>query len=240
MRAAWIVVALAGCDRVFGVPFVGDAAPGDAAPPGFCERDPETRLCLTFDSADTRGAVDGSTYGNDAVFTNVGLAMRDGGMAIEVGPTSEVVLPSDRGLDLEGPLTVALWVEAASMQSGPVAIVFDNHNQYGLAIVSDTQIQCTVAGGGVDATVVSSLAAGWHHVACVKTPTTAELFVDSDRVASVPATFALATGDPSQVRIGQDAGAEGAALPFTGRLDDVFITARALEPAELRMLMNGN
>lgn len=235
MRAVWLVVALAGCDKVFGVP-----VPGDAAPPGFCDRDPETRLCLTFESADTTGAADGSTYGNDAVFTNVALARRDDARAIELGPTSEVALPSDRGLDLPGPLTVALWVEAASMQSGPVAIVFDNHNQYGLAIAGDTQIQCTVAGGVVDATVASSLAAGWHHIACVKTPTTVELFVDSDRVASAPATFALTTGDPSQVRIGQDAGAEGAALPFTGRLDDVFITARALEPADLRMLMNGN
>ncbi|MBI5396487.1 MAG: LamG domain-containing protein [Verrucomicrobia bacterium] len=78
-----------------------------------------------------------------------------------------------------------------------------------------------------------SLSSAWHHVAAVKSASCLTLFVDGKMVAQTPA-FEAAGYDldtTAPLRIG--AGANG---PFNGRLSDLRIYRRTLEPAEIRQL----
>jgi len=74
----------------------------------------------------------------------------------------------------------------------------------------------------------------WHHVAAVYDGATMALYRDGELVASTPKSGSIATSNTVSAAIGnQPADASGGARPFDGRIDDLRIYHRALDPAEI-------
>lgn len=250
LRQLAMLVVLTGCDVVFSTPFQADDEPvRDAAvdaiepPQRKCSAEADERLCIMFDDDEDALARDGSSFENHAMLANVTRIERAPGEgAVEVTNVSEIAIRIDSGLDLPGPLTWAMWVFSSTGQNDP-AVAFDNHAQFAIAVsaaITPHTIQCVFTAANTQNPIVASAPLApdrWYHVACVKDAGGLRLFLDGAFAkdnTSAEAMGPVSGANAEPVRIGQDSAPGNiAGSRLIGRVDDVYVLARALDPAEV-------
>ena len=138
-------------------------------------------------------------------------------------------------LAITGPITVEAWVKLSSNTT--VQDILTRYttagsggtNGYGLRLTSNGKLRFTIySSSGTSASVTGSttLATGqWYHVAGIYDGTQVRLFVNGSANGSASTTVVLGGGGTPSLRI---ASSPGGSNRFTGLIDEVRVTARAV------------
>jgi concanavalin A-like lectin/glucanase superfamily protein len=229
---------LGACDIVFRVD----------DPPSICANQHDLELCLTFDEL-TDGhhdvARDGTANHNDASLVNIMPIPRGttGGTAIHVDMRSVVKVTHTESLDLEGPMTIDLFLSADAVEIPQTGLgILDNQNQYAVRIAPGTapaiaNISCAFFNVDRNLTGVTTglVDTKWHRITCVKDGANVSIYIDTALKLETPMKDATAVGGVRDLLLGQAFDPGGAiGQHFVGGLDDVRIFGRALTPDEIR------
>jgi hypothetical protein len=159
-------------------------------------------------------------------------------LELNAATTNQHVSVTTTGLPTLGaPMTIALWVRWAGSPAGA-------QNFVALGNSAGARLQVGFRGGNLavwkrTGTLLVQLTqdppSGWHHVAYVFDGTTHHLFVDGRQRAT--SGVAPDVGIATALRFGLNPMATSE--PFKGRLDDVRIYNRAIEPFEVEGLAAG-
>ncbi|HEY1810791.1 MAG TPA: LamG domain-containing protein [Kofleriaceae bacterium] len=183
---------------------------------------PGVVLCLDFeDSALDPIARDSSGGDHDAATSNVTPIPRGAQQAAMVTSNSSITVPQSSALDLAGPLSIELWIEAPASDQDD--IIFQHDNGFG---VDFNHAPGCFVNHSSDVWAPSPLAAGWHHVACTWDGSTIHTYVDGAIVACAGMHTSL-QAKSARVEI---------SMPFSGSIDDIHLYNRALEPPEVQLL----
>ena len=125
--------------------------------------DPALRVCIDFEDT-AMFAEDGSGRGHHATTRDVAVMPRGAENAILVDATSRVQIAEHPDLDIQGSLTVSLWMRADEF-TGRVQYLLDNNRQYAISYQASGRIRCGLGTVTVDS-LLSYFDQRWHHVAC--------------------------------------------------------------------------
>jgi len=175
--------------------------------------------CFPFDG----DANDASPQANHATATDVSWVDGEEGMAIRLGASSTLVLPTHPSLGLPA-YTMQAWIRPAELPTGTerMALV-DAQSRWSMWLYPDG-LHCR---GVVGTTIPVGV---WTHVACVHDGTVLHVFVDGVEVASAEDAVDP-TPPPDDVRLGSNAPDGGDEL--IGDIDGLVIHAEALSEAAL-------
>ena len=250
MRLIWVFVVVAGCGRAhFDVwsPPAGDAGP-DAIPipDGLVAFYPMEGL--VDPGGGTGRLIDRTGHGHDGFCMSVGTCPQGAtgrignGLAFD-GVDDLIEVPSTPELDTVDGFTVAVWaaidaVPPAGEASCPTTKGLGGgvFNSWSICYYPTLQVYFyTVTGATTNyVTSIPTLTLGdWHHVAITWDGTTKQVALDGVVVATGTAAIDF---DDMTVRIGLDLDSGATAAPFHGRVDDLRIYDRALDPTELATL----
>jgi hypothetical protein len=218
-----LLVGLSGCQLIFNV----DATDSTPLP---C-RQQGLLVCLPFeDSIDDMFFDDHGPNGLDVELTAVATMPRDGEQALAVTAESNVVFLTNDPFDLQAPVTWDAWI----FFSGVVAeerIIFDNHQQYGLGLLSNMKAACYLNVSGNLGATVDAIPDEWQHITCTFDGTDVRIY----RNGGLSPNFQGRTGDifvdPVLPRIGR---AGDGTRPFEGGIDNFRIWTRLLDMDEIQ------
>lgn len=245
MRAALCVLALAGCDHVFGLgdPYEDAARGSDSSHDGAVDvlsNDDGTRpmpaLLLAHFSFDTGINDDTGTYiGVD--FGNIATPPGHAGNALSLDGSScvEVTIPATPAT-----YSIAFWAAPAGTATGALFSRRPESN----ATTHTVQVYQSAAGGGfgftmltgtgeVNNIVISGFAQdAWHHYAVTYDGMTKNQYVDGVLKGTQPAG-AVVYGSETREYIGCDQALSGY---FTGMIDELYLYDGALTQPEVAHL----
>lgn len=213
------------------------AFPLEAPPPDPCA-DPDLVLCFDFEGDSSSGVMeDRSPQGNNAtVPKDLQRVRRSTSDGISVTEDTIIEIKQHDSLDRPADLTIDLWFGFDSVPARYAGLL-DNDAQYGMSFEPDGTVKCMVVVATLIQQVVSRPLdpADWHHVACTRQDDKLAVYVDGEFDASVAVLGQAQTASTQPIFIGRDGDGSGVPMnPFTGRLDDVRIFARALSDAAIR------
>ncbi len=178
-------------------------------------------LCFDFESSSLDPTIlDASAGHHDASDSAVDPMTRLTQQAAMVSDASSITVPASPQLDLLGPLSIELWLEAGQQEEDTTILQHDNdfgidfHHAPG-CFINDS-----------DDLWAPSWSAGWHHVGCTYDGTTLRTYVDGSVVACSNVN-AAGSIHSTPINIGMN---------YAGGLDDVHLYDRALAPQELQVL----
>ena len=178
-------------------------------------------LCFDFEDPSLVPTIHDSSVGDhDAIGANVDVMTRAQQHAAMVDQASSITVPESPQLDLVGPLSVEMWIEATTAQQD--VTVFSHSADYGIDFNFATG--CYI--GNAEAWAPDTLPPGWHHVGCTFDGTTIAAYVDGSVVACETGRL---DSTPRAAEI-------GISERFSGGVDDVHVYNRALSPAEIQGL----
>jgi len=226
-----------------------------AQPPGLLS---QVRGWWKFDEADGLSAADASAYGNHGTLVNFPasgqwVAGRSGGALHFRGPISRDFVLVPQYLLPDASMTCSAWVWADARPAwASIAKTWLNAGassfRFGLQESTGAMgsFLYTSAGAQPSTRETAPLPLGaWHHVACTADGSTLRVFRNGTLVSSTPYAGPLATADIGPLGIGARLNTAGtAANPGTpgywqGKIDDLAIWARALNPAEISAIHQG-
>ncbi len=156
-----------------------------------------------------------------------------------------VVVPDAASLDITGSITIAAWIspEAQATQSLVTKSITQSVDGYELALSNSgtvfVRFNQDSAGNAfrVDSTSkYPTNGTTWMHVVATYDGTTIRMYINGQLEASKAANFTIGTND-----LGLSIGAEeDGGRSMQGRVDDVLIANRALQPNEVAELFQGN
>lgn len=135
-------------------------------------------------------------------------------------------------LAITGPITVEAWIKLSAnniTQDILTRYTTAGTNGYGLRVTPNGKLKFTVyssSGTSASATGSTTLATGqWYHVAGIYDGTQVRLFVNGSSNGSASTSVVLGGGGSPSLRI---ASSPGGSNRFTGLIDEVRVTARAI------------
>jgi hypothetical protein len=186
---ATTLLALAACGRIdFGV--VGDAAViGDGKLFAACAIDVDLGACYAFEG----DVVDGTGHGNDGVASNISFGPGVQGSAVLTTTSSRIDVAASMWFAAAG-ITVEGWVRVDMLPTAAGrSVVFDNDQNYSMAIEDDGTVVCDFLGTQVRTVAALDLGV-WTHVACAG---------DTSRVAAyIAGSLANATAPGPAMALG--------------------------------------
>ena len=220
------IAAATGCSFTAGDPGAGQGSTGPdgggSAARKPCDfTDSTLQLCLDFD--DIRLGLDASPGHHDANVSSVNtMARTTTELAAVLSSASTIQVPKTAALDIVGAISYELWINPAVAPSSRFYGI-DNTGQYGLSIMPDKRVRCTIAGMHVDS--LDSIALGaWTHVGCTYEGATLTVFINGGVADCYNMTLPISTSGTAGTSIGS---------PFVGAVDNVHVLARAITPAEM-------
>ncbi|MDB4961025.1 MAG: hypothetical protein JWP01_1024 [Myxococcales bacterium] len=233
-----VVLALAGCDRVFQLE--REETPVDIADAALR---PGLIVWYPMDELDGNRLRDATGRGHDGLCAPETCPLpvagvRDGALSFN-GTKSLIYAASAPDLEQLTSLTVAVWIRPEGLRSGVECFVSKRYgtgleNSWQLCLRDNAPYVVTTAKNVVAS---STLTAGWHHVAMRWDGTSVSLTVDAIEVASAdvpPIVFGA-----GELEVGADVDFGGTVAGFAGTIDDVQIFDRMLTSAELLDLVAG-
>jgi hypothetical protein len=199
-------------------PPTGDAAQQIAA----CHSQlPGVVLCFDFESSSLDPTIlDLSAGHHDASDSHVDPMTRLTQQAAMLSESSSITVPASPELDITGPVSIELWLDAAEQPDGTTILQHDDdfgvdfHHEPG-CFINDS-----------DDLWAPSWSAGWHHVGCTYDGTTLRTYVDGSVVTCAN------VGSPETVH----SKPIDISIDYSGGLDDVHVYNRALAPQEMQLM----
>jgi hypothetical protein len=220
VKYALLLGTLFGCGRI--------GFDATAAAPTSCLLDhPNLVACWSFDG----NANDVSGVGLDAVASNVSYVPGRQGQAIQLDASSVVTVAETPVLDISQ-MTLMTWVRLdVAPAAGQRALIFDNNEQYALAIEAGA-VWCIA---DLFTGPVPIKAGEWRHVACVRRASSFAAFIDGVLVRENPASGQPPTNGVEGSQIGNnipDTDKPGPE-PLLGALDDLQFLNLGLDDATI-------
>ena len=186
---------------------------------------------------------------NDGLFVNVanhvlpGALLQDDDGAVRItGAGSHVLITNGAVFNFTGtnPFTLSAWVQWGDL--GGRQRLFSNRDPagggYGLGIEGESNLVFTAFGSDEAVVKVGSIPTGrWCQVTTVRRAGTVEFYWNGAPAGTNLLGGVLASASPLQLGGNPSAGSEEE--PLNGELDEVAVFSRALDPAEIQALYQG-
>jgi hypothetical protein len=202
--------------------------PGGTCQSGVCQSSVGSDLVLhyTFDDGtatdisgnDNHGTVNGATPTSDA----------KSGQAMDFDGKDDMVEIGD--IDVAGSFTLSAWINFDAL--GGYHSLVEKMDDYGLWMQSSTVYAEIYDGSYHEATTTVSDTGTWYHLAMTWDGATLQIFRDGVEMDSSPGGHA---SNNDKLFIGA---LDGSQEWFNGRIDEVRLYSRALDQAEIQLVMN--
>jgi hypothetical protein len=206
-----------------------DPDPGPAAS-SICDRsDPSLRLCVDFEHPISDRSATGAAI--DA--REVAAMDREGEPAAWLSAASTLHIREASTLDLEGQLTLEMWIRPMGLPAAGTGFwMLDNNQQYAAAFTDAGTIRCVLGNRVVDSAPLPMPSDDrFHHVACAYDRTTLRVYVDGELSRCANVTIEIPTTGDDGLAIGANLSGTDAVPQyddsFVGGLDDVRVWARS-------------
>lgn len=187
-----------------------------------------------LDEASGVTASDSSGNGNDGTLINMDPAndwvsgQRDGALDFD-GWNDYVTCGSDQSLDITDDITIALWLRADDFDGDPDIITKGvYYESYSIWLTSLGLIRFALNNDRLASNATLSTGM-WYHIAVTRSSNERKIYVDGQEDTSDIYGSAIGT-------TGRALTISTSSYPFDGRVDDVRIYDRALEPEEVARL----
>lgn len=119
---------------------------------------------------------------------------------------------------------------------------FGANNVFEFIFNDPTTLRCWTSVGAVNWSFAgdANFLNNWHHITCLGTGDSIELYVDGNQVASTTHSHTTNYGSGDTVSIGIGVQNGGSSGPFDGFIDDVRVYTVALTPSEMQNLGTGS
>ena len=237
------VVAIAGC--AFQPPD-GDAPADDPlpdTPPGPVALKPcsvtGAKLCVELEDEATWPR---DASGLDLAVSAARVSREDSeealGHAVQLGFDSELQVAESPTLDIEGAITIEMWMLSTSFSFGQATYLLDNDLQYAMSITSEHELRCAI--DDAEAEADGPLLPGWHHVACTYDRDRVRVYVDGELRDCQSFNKQIPTLGTTGTAIGAKVSGTTRSAPFVGRVDNIRVYDRSLAGSELCALAGGS
>jgi hypothetical protein len=200
-----------------------DGGDADARTFTLCDPTDNTLVaCFAFEN----NATNQGTGPQPSTMTGLTYVQGVRGQAVALTSSSYIQLPSDAKWNATT-ATIEAWVKPTSLPgSGQRMGIMDSESRWGLFLIDNARVQCTLGGGLSGGTITAGV---WTHIACVNNGAQQILYVNGVSVAMQTAGGIGSSSNPTNVGSNSPSGGDY----FIGAIDELRFFSSARSPAEI-------